>query len=114
MFAMQMFDILSFIVPIMFIVVFSIIIFPSAWGPAHGIEQQFAQIDRTGSDRCKADRCNTLPAYQCWRQCGTHGFHTTSSTTYYVTFQIGKRGPDGVPCFRLRNMVCLQRVIPAD
>lgn len=37
MFAMQMFDILSFIVPIMFIVVFGIIIFSIIQGKAHGI-----------------------------------------------------------------------------
>ena len=58
MFAMQMFDILSFIVPIMFIVVFGIIIFPSY------------------RDKHMADMS------------GAHGFHTTSSTTYYVTFQV--------------------------
>ena len=72
MFAMQMFDILSFIVPIMFIVVFSIIIF--------SIIPAVIVAKRTDVSYHRHANAGDMS--------GAHGFHTTSSTTYYVTFQV--------------------------
>ena len=93
-----MFDILSFIVPIMFIVVFGIIIFSiiqgiSTWHKNNNSPRLTvpAVIVAKRTDVSHHQHANAGD------MSGAHGFHTTSSTTYYVTFQ----GPDGAPSFRL-------------
>ena len=97
MFAMQMFDILSFIVPIMFIVVFGIIIFSiiqgiSTWHknnnsprltvPAVVVAKRTDVTHHHNGDVSHHQHANAGD------MSGAHGFHTTSSTTYYVTFQV--------------------------
>ena len=102
MFAMQMFDILSFIVPIMFIVVFGIIIFSiiqgiSTWHKNNNSPRLTvpAVIVAKRTDVSHYQHANAGD------MSGAHGFHTTSSTTYYVTFQVESGDRNGIPCFRL-------------
>ena len=83
-----MFDILSFIVPIMFIVVFGIIIFSiiqgiSTWHKNNNSPRLTvpAVIVAKRTDVSHHQHANAGD------MSGAHGFHTTSSTTYYVTFQ---------------------------
>ena len=84
-----MFDILSFIVPIMFIVVFGIIIFSiiqgiSTWHKNNNSPRLTvpAVIVAKRTDVSYHRHANAGD------MSGAHGFHTTSSTTYYVTFQV--------------------------
>ena len=74
-----MFDILSVIVPIMFIVVFGIIIFSIIQGIStwHKNNNSPRLTDVSYHRHANAGDMS-----------GAHGFHTTSSTTYYVTFQV--------------------------
>lgn len=84
-----MFDILSFIVPIMFIVVFGIIIFSiiqgiSTWHKNNNSPRLTvpAVVVAKRTDVSHHQHANAGD------MSGAHGFHTTSSTTYYVTFQV--------------------------
>ena len=114
MFAMQMFDILSFIVPIMFIVVFGIIIFSiiqgiSTWHKNNNSPRLTvpAVIVAKRTDVSHHQHANAGD------MSGAHGFHTTSSTTYYVTFQVeSETGWNSM--FQAWNTVCSQRATPAD
>ena len=84
-----MFDILSFIVPIMFIVVFGIIIFSiiqgiSTWHKNNNSPRltvpAVVVAKRTDVSHHRHANAGDMS--------GAHGFYTTSSTTYYVTFQV--------------------------
>ena len=89
MFAMQMFDILSFIVPIMFIVVFGIIIFSNIQGISTWHKNN--NSPRLTVPAVIVAKRTDVSHYQhanAGDMSGAHGFHTTSSTTYYVTFQV--------------------------
>ena len=95
-----MFDILSFIVPIMFIVVFGIIIFSiiqgiSTWHKNNNSPRltvpAVVVAKRTDVSHHRHANAGDMS--------GAHGFYTTSSTTYYVTFQV--ESGDRIPCFRL-------------
>jgi hypothetical protein len=97
MFAMQMFDILSFIVPIMFIVVFGIIIFSiiqgiSTWHKNNNSPRL------TVPAVIVAKRTDVLH-YQHANAGDMSGAHVEHDLLCHVSG--GKRGPDGVPCFRL-------------
>ena len=107
-----MFDILSFIVPIMFIVVFGIIIFSiiqgiSTWHKNNNSPRLTvpAVIVAKRTDVSYHRHANAGD------MSGAHGFHTTSSTTYYVTFQV-ESGWNSM--FQAWNTVCSQRAIPAN
>ena len=76
-----MFDILSFIVPIMFIVVFGIIIFSIIQGIS-------TWHKNNNSPRLTVPAVIVAKRTDVSYHRHAHGFHTTSSTTYYVTFQV--------------------------
>ena len=101
MFAMQMFDILSFIVPIMFIVVFGIIIFSiiqgiSTWHKNNNSPRLTvpAAIVAKRTDVSYHRHANAGD------MSGAHGFHNVEHDLL-CHVSGGKRRPDGIPCFRL-------------
>ena len=84
-----MFNIIELLFPVSFILIFIMIIFTFAKGiSAWNTNNNSPRL--TVSARIVAKRQNTT--YQnhpnAGDTSGAHGYHTTSSTTYYVTFQV--------------------------
>lgn len=84
-----MFNIIELLFPVIFILIFIMIIFTlakgiSAWHKNNNSPRL------TVSARIVAKRQNTTYHNQpnAGDTSGAHGYHTTSSTTYYVTFQV--------------------------
>ena len=84
-----MFNIIELLFPVIFILIFIMIIFTLAKGISTWHKNNNSPR-LTVSARIVAKRQNTT--YQTHPNAGdtsgAHGYHTTSSTTYYVTFQV--------------------------
>ncbi|WP_024853509.1 DUF2500 domain-containing protein [Mediterraneibacter gnavus] len=84
-----MFNIIELLFPVIFILIFIMIIFTLAKGISTWNKNNNSPR-LTVSARIVAKRQNTT--YQnhpnAGDTSGAHGYHTTSSTTYYVTFQV--------------------------
>lgn len=84
-----MFNIIELLFPVIFILIFIMIIFTFAKGISTWHKNNNSPR-LTVSARIVAKRQNTT--YQnhpnAGDTSGSHGYHTTSSTTYYVTFQV--------------------------
>ena len=84
-----MFNIIELLFPVIFILIFIMIIFTFAKGISTWHKNNNSPR-LTVSARIVAKRQNTT--YQnhpnAGDTSGAHGYHTTSSTTYYVTFQV--------------------------
>lgn len=84
-----MFNIIELLFPVIFILIFIMIIFTFAKGISTWHKNNNSPR-LTASARIVAKRQNTT--YQnhpnAGDTSGAHGYHTTSSTTYYVTFQV--------------------------
>ena len=115
MFAMQMFDILSFIVPIMFIVVFGIIIFSiiqgiSTWHKNNNSPRLTvpAVIVAKRTDVSYHRHANAGD------MSGAHGFHTQRRARPIMSRFRWKAGTGWSSMFPARNTACSQRATPAD
>lgn len=84
-----MFSIIEVLFPVIFIVIFAMMIFTFARGIADWHKNN--QSPRlTVPARIVGKRQNTTHQHQptTGDMSGAHGYHTTSSTSYYVTFQV--------------------------
>lgn len=84
-----MFNLIEMLFPIMFILIFIIIVFTFVKGIATWFKNNNS-LRLTVSARIVAKRQNTTHNNQpnAGDISGAHGFHTISSTSYYVTFQV--------------------------
>ena len=84
-----MFNIIELLFPVIFILIFIMIIFTLAKGISTWHKNNNSPR-LTVSARIVAKRKNTTYNNQpnAGDTSGAHGYHTTSSTTYYVTFQV--------------------------
>lgn len=84
-----MFNIIELLFPVIFILIFIMIIFTLAKGISTWHKNNNSPR-LTVSARIVAKRHNTTYHNQpnAGDTSGAHGYHTTSSTTYYVTFQV--------------------------
>ncbi|NSC48093.1 DUF2500 domain-containing protein [Mediterraneibacter gnavus] len=84
-----MFNIIELLFPVIFILIFIMIIFTLAKGISTWHKNNNSPR-LTVSARIVAKRKNTTYHNQpnAGDTSGAHGYHTTSSTTYYVTFQV--------------------------
>ena len=84
-----MFNLIEMLFPIMFILIFIIIVFTFVKGIATWFKNNNSPR-LTVSARIVAKRQNTTHNNQpnAGDISGAHGFHTISSTSYYVTFQV--------------------------
>lgn len=84
-----MFGIIDIIFPIMFVMVFGIIIFTFVQGIAEWNKNNHSP-KLTVPAAVVAKRTNVTRHHHAngGDASGAHGFHTTTSTTYYVTFQV--------------------------
>ena len=84
-----MFNIIELLFPVIFILIFIMIIFTLAKGISTWHKNNNSP-HLTVSARIVAKRQNTTYHNQpnAGDTSGAHGYHTTSSTTYYVTFQV--------------------------
>lgn len=84
-----MFNLIEMLFPIMFILIFIIIVFTFVKGIATWFKNNNSPR-LTVPARIVAKRQNTTYHNQpnAGDASGAHGYHTTSSTTYYVTFQV--------------------------
>lgn len=84
-----MFGIMDIIFPIMFVMVFGIIIFTFVQGIAEWNKNNDSP-KLTVPAAVVAKRTNVTRHHHAngGDASGAHGFHTTTSTTYYVTFQV--------------------------
>lgn len=84
-----MFNIIELLFPVIFILIFIMIIFTFAKGISTWHKNNNSPR-LTVSARIVAKRQNTTYHNQpnAGDTSGAHGYHTTSSTTYYVTFQV--------------------------
>lgn len=84
-----MFNIIELLFPVIFILIFIMIIFTLAKGISTWHKNNNSPR-LTVSARIVAKRQNTTYHNQpnTGDTSGAHGYHTTSSTTYYVTFQV--------------------------
>lgn len=84
-----MFNLIEMLFPIMFILIFTIIVFTFVKGIATWFKNNNSPR-LTVSARIVAKRQNTTHNHQpnAGDISGAHGFHTISSTSYYVTFQV--------------------------
>lgn len=84
-----MFNLIEMLFPIMFILIFIIIVFTFVKGIATWLKNNNSPR-LTVSARIVAKRQNTTHNNQPNASdiSGAHGFHTISSTSYYVTFQV--------------------------
>lgn len=84
-----MFGIMGIIFPIMFVMVFGIIIFTFVQGIAEWNKNNHSP-KLTVPAAVVAKRTNVTRHHHAngGDASGAHGFHTTTSTTYYVTFQV--------------------------
>ena len=96
-----MFNIIELLFPVIFILIFIMIIFTLAKGISTWHKNNNSPR-LTVSARIVAKRQNTTYHNQpnAGDTSGAHGYHTTSSTTYYVTFQVesGDRIEMSVSC----------------
>lgn len=85
----RMFNLIEMLFPIMFILIFTIIVFTFVKGIATWFKNNNSPR-LTVSARIVAKRQNTTHNNQpnAGDISGAHGFHTISSTSYYVTFQV--------------------------
>lgn len=85
----RMFNLIEMLFPIMFILIFTIIVFTFVKGIATWFKNNNSPR-LTVSARIVAKRQNTTHNNQpnVGDISGAHGFHTISSTSYYVTFQV--------------------------
>ena len=85
----RMFNLIEMLFPIMFILIFIIIVFTFVKGIATWFKNNNSPR-LTVSARIVAKRQNTTRNNQpnAGDISGAHGFHTISSTSYYVTFQV--------------------------
>lgn len=85
----RMFNLIEMLFPIMFILIFTIIVFTFVKGIATWFKNNNSPR-LTVSARIVAKRQNTMHNNQpnAGDISGAHGFHTISSTSYYVTFQV--------------------------
>ncbi len=85
----RMFSLIEMLFPIMFILIFTIIVFTFVKGIATWFKNNNSPR-LTVSARIVAKRQNTTHNNQpnAGDISGAHGFHTISSTSYYVTFQV--------------------------
>lgn len=85
----RMFNLIEMLFPIMFILIFIIIVFTFVKGIATWFKNNNSSR-LTVSARIVAKRQNTTHNNQpnAGDISGAHGFHTISSTSYYVTFQV--------------------------
>lgn len=85
----RMFNLIEMLFPIMFILIFIIIVFTFVKGIAAWFKNNNSPR-LTVSARIVAKRQNTTHNNQpnAGDISGAHGFHTISSTSYYVTFQV--------------------------
>lgn len=85
----RMFNLIEMLFPIMFILIFTIIVFTFVKGIATWFKNNNSPR-LTVSARIVAKRQNTTHNNQpnTGDISGAHGFHTISSTSYYVTFQV--------------------------
>lgn len=85
----RMFNLIEMLFPIMFILIFTIIVFTFVKGIATWLKNNNSPR-LTVSARIVAKRQNTTHNNQpnAGDISGAHGFHTISSTSYYVTFQV--------------------------
>lgn len=85
----RMFNLIEMLFPIMFILIFIIIVFTFVKGIASWFKNNNSPR-LTVSARIVAKRQNTTHNNQpnAGDISGAHGFHTISSTSYYVTFQV--------------------------
>ena len=85
----RMFNLIEMLFPIMFILIFIIIVFTFVKGIATWFKNN-SSSRLTVSARIVAKRQNTTHNNQpnAGDISGAHGFHTISSTSYYVTFQV--------------------------
>lgn len=85
----RMFNLIEMLFPIMFILIFTIIVFTFVKGIATWFKNNNSP-PLTVSARIVAKRQNTTHNNQpnAGDISGAHGFHTISSTSYYVTFQV--------------------------
>ena len=85
----RMFNLIEMLFPIMFILIFIIIVFTLVKGIATWFKNNNSPR-LTVSARIVAKRQNTTHNNQpnAGDISGAHGFHTISSTSYYVTFQV--------------------------
>lgn len=84
-----MFGIIDIIFPLMFILVFGIIVFTFIQGIAEWNKNNHSPR-LTVPAAVVAKRTNVTHHHQAngGDASGAHGFHTTTNTTYYVTFQV--------------------------
>ena len=89
----RMFNLIEMLFPIMFILIFTIIVFTFVKGIATWFKNNNSPR-LTVSARIVAKRQNTTHNNQpnAGDISGAHGFHTISSTSYYVTFQVDSGG----------------------
>ena len=85
----RLFNLIEMLFPIMFILIFTIIVFTFVKGIATWFKNNNSPR-LTVSARIVAKRQNTTHNNQpnAGDISGAHGFHTISSTSYYVTFQV--------------------------
>ena len=85
----MMFDLFDLIFPVMFLLIFGMILFTFISG-IRTWNKNNNSPRLTVSARIVAKRQNTTYHNQpnAGDTSGAHGYHTTSSTTYYVTFQV--------------------------
>ena len=84
-----MFEIMSVIVPIMSIVIFGVIIFMVVQGiSTWNKNNQSPRLTVPAVVVSKRENVTHQQYANAGDMSGAHGFHTTTSTTYYVTFQV--------------------------
>ena len=84
-----MFDLMSIIVPIIFIIVIGIIIFSLGQGfVTWNKNDQSPKLTVSAIIVAKRENITHHQHANAGDSSGAHGFHTTTSTSYYVTFQV--------------------------
>lgn len=83
-----MFMLFEFMFPIIFVIVFGMIIFQFVTGIGTWHKQSVTAFVGERNCSCKARKRIASQPPNGGDPSGAHGYHTTSSTSYYVTFQV--------------------------
>ena len=109
-----MFDLMSIIVPIIFIIVIGIIVFSLGQGiVTWNRNNQSPRSTVSAVIIAKRENITHHQHANAGDASGAHGFHTTTNTMYYVTFRQKAEIGWSFRC-QEQNMECLQKEIQED
>ena len=95
-----MFMLFEYMFPIIFVIVFGMIIFQFVTGiRTWHKNNQSPRLSVSATIVAKRENITYHSHANAGDLSGAHGFHSTSSTSYYVTFQVESGGPDGIAGF---------------